>query len=177
MDLKDRLEAAKARKAAAEAALTEDDRNEIAVRAEVSKIENEALDAERTKRSVELDRRLDAAREAMPGAKLDRLTVQEFPDAFVICYKPKSHARFVDALRRSQIGGHGKTADFDTARLQYALEVVVDWNGRADYAGQDSERTNTLRAYLIENPGILSPITDLAATMAGIVAEERKSGS
>jgi hypothetical protein len=177
IDLKLKLEAAKAAAAAAETLLTDSDKLEIEQRVEIAKLEGVARTAAIAKRDLELDRRYDAASEAMPDAKLDKLTVQEFPeDAFVLKYSGKAHADFESALRRAKAGETQKhPADFAPPRRQYALRVVVDWNGRTNYDGTDSQFSVDLAKYLTENPGLVTPITEMASTLAGIVAEERKS--
>jgi hypothetical protein len=178
MDHKDRLEAARARKAAAEAALSEADALEIEQRAEVERIEEDARALETKKRDLSLTQRLELAREAMPEAKLRGVAIQEFPDTFVVRYKPAAHSAFLGSQRQAQMADQqGKRGDWVTGRRQYALATVVDWNGRSNYNGTDSQLTDDLRKYLTEHEGLVTAITNVAAELAGIVAEERKSGT
>jgi hypothetical protein len=177
MDLSQRKQEALARKAAAEKSLTDEDRSEQAQRAEIAAIEAEARTAEAAKRELDLDRRFDAAQAALPDAKLRSVSIQEFPDSFVVRYSGKAHGRFIDeTTRQARREQSGQPADYTTPKRQYALAVVVDWNGRTAYDDLGStELTADLSKYLSANPGLLIPITDAAATLAGIVSEEKKS--
>jgi hypothetical protein len=177
MDLTKQIEEAKARKAKALTALTEEDWIEKAQRDELAQIDREAKTAEETKRELDLARRLDAAHEALPDKKLKSVAPVEFPDTFVICYSGKAHSDYQNEqtrqMRREQ---NGQKANYELARRTYALAVVIDWNGRADYGELgDPDMTRQLGKYLDENPGLLTPITEAAATLAGIISEEKKS--
>jgi hypothetical protein len=177
-DLSEAIKAARERKAKAEAAITDEDRQEQAQRAELAQLEREARAAEDGKRDLDLGRRLDAAQAACPDAKLKSIAPVEFTDTFIIRYSGKAHGDYVNEttrqMRREQ---SGQKADYVTARRTYALQVIIDWNGETAYDDLgNADLTRRLGKYLTDNPGLLTPITDAAGMLAGIVSEEKKRG-
>lgn len=172
MNLKERIAAEKAALEKAKAALSEDDRAEIAMREELAQLQAQRELEERAKREVELERRLDSAREELGDEiKVKGVSVREFPDTFVIMRNGKAHAAWSDAISKAV---QNKNADRAAIHRKYAIAVVYDWNGINDFE-TNAESTTRLSQFLTANPGIVTPITDAAAELAGIFAEERKS--
>lgn len=108
----------------------------------------------------------------------ETLMVETFPDTFIVHRNSAGHREFTAALKRRGALPVKQQKDSEPIYRQYALAAVVDWNGtdlRDDLAS--AEATHKLDAYLTANPGLLTPITDLAGKLAGVFADERsKSG-
>jgi 23S rRNA G2069 N7-methylase RlmK/C1962 C5-methylase RlmI len=167
----EKLAQAKARLEAAKAALTDDDRAEISGRDEIAKIEAEAKAEEIRKRDLDLDRRLDAARaELGEKAGLEAVAIESFPDTFIVQRNSKAHAKWADDIAKASQSGKGDRAAINRA---YAVSGIYDWNGVI--GGEDSEFTHKLAKYLTENPGMVTPITNALANLAGVFASDRKS--
>src|SRR6266571_3834875 len=95
IDLTAKREAAKAALDAAKAALTDDDKSEIAVREEIASLEEERQTVEQTKRDVDLARRLDAAQESLgESAKMRSVSPKEFDDTFIVVRNGKAYSDF-----------------------------------------------------------------------------------
>ncbi len=172
MNLQDRIEQEKEALEKAKAALTDADRAEIAQREELATLQREREKQEFIKREVELERRLDEARETLGvDVKVKGVMVREFSDTFIVKRNGKAHATWSDAIAKA---AQNKSIDRATIHRNYAVAVVHDWSGLHDF-DDNAESTNKLRAYLTANPGLVIPITDAAAELAGIFAEERKS--
>lgn len=172
MDLTSRKAAAAARLEQAKSALSDGDLSEIAERAEIDKLEDEAKAEESKRRELELARRLDSAREALgPDAGLEAVAIIGFPDTFIVRRDGKAHAKWHAAMIKS----HRPDSKIEplTVSLTYAVAVVHDWNGNVR-DDNDAEFTHKLTQYLTANPGIVTPITDVAGRLAGVFAEEFK---
>lgn len=175
MDLTKKLAEAKMRLDEAKAAITEDDREEIAQRAELAQIEEERRDAERLRRDLDLERRLSKARDTLGDVKMKAVTVKEFPDTFIVVRKGKAHAAWTESMSNAAHSKlQGQKIDRGAINRKYATEVVYDWNGTTDFDA-NPESTRQLVKFLIENPGVVTPLTDAAAELSGVFAEERKS--
>lgn len=178
MDLKlqARIDAAKQKLAEVKARLTEEDQAEIAALKELADIKAECEQEELKQRNLDLDRRVLAAQEALgPDAKIEGLAVQEFSDTFIVKRNGRAHAQWTRAMTNAAATGK-KDVDREAINRKYAIQVIYDWNGHTDFDG-NTERTKALNDFLVENPGIVSPITDVAGKLAGVFAEERKSGA
>jgi len=170
--ISDKLAAAKARLEAAKASLSDADRAEIEGRDQVAQIETEARAEELRKRDLDLDRRLDAAREALgEKAGLEAVAIESFPDTFIVQRNSKAHAKWAEDIAKVSQSGKGDRA---TIHRAYAVTAIYDWNGKVG-GDDDSEFTVRLNKYLTENPGMVTPITNALANLAGVFASERKS--
>lgn len=172
MTLQERIDAEKARLESAKAAFSDDERAEMRQRQELASLQAERETEERAKRDVELERRLDAAREKLGETLVEGLSIKTFPDTFIVMRNGKAHASWMEALSRSQASG-GKPVDRTAMHRKYAVQCVYDWNGITDFDA-NPESTKKLEKFLTNNPGIVTPITDLAARLAGIFADEKK---
>jgi hypothetical protein len=174
MDLKAKIEAAKAALEAEKAKLTDEDRSEIEARKELDQLEGEREAEERKRIHLDLDRRLMAAETEHPDKSFASVSVEKFTDTFVIQRKGNAHGQWIQALTNA--AANGKNADRLAINRKYACQVIYDWNGETAF-DTDPELTNKLNQYLIANPGLLTPITNEAARLNGVNAEERKSGT
>jgi hypothetical protein len=171
-DWKSRLEAAKVARDAAKAAITDDDREEIDARAELAAIEAEKREAEKAKREVDLARRFDVARDELgESALIAPVSIDGRDDTFVIQADPKAHAKWERELTEA---GQNKKLDKTEVGRNYAVAVVIDWNGVTDFSAT-SLNGHALIEYLKKNPGMVTPLVNAAARLAGFFAEERKS--
>jgi hypothetical protein len=180
MDLKARLDEAKQKLAEVKARLTEKDQEDIAALKELADLKAEREDEERKQRNLDLDRRMIAAQEALgPDAKIEAVSVQgDWPDTFIVRRNGRAHAQWTQAMTNAATSAANGKKDVDRSSInrRYAIQVVYDWNGHTDFE-TNTERSKELNDFLIENPGLLVPITDAAAKLAGVFAEERKSGA
>lgn len=177
MDLKARLEKAKAELDAARSRISDDDRAEIELRAQVEKAEADALAEKEKLRDLALARRLDVAREKLGDVKCDSLAIQGFDDTFIVFRSGAAHKRWLAtqqaAATQEARGKHG--IDREKINVQYAVDSVFDWNGITDFSNvTGTENADKLRRFLEENPGVVGPITTLAGTLNGAYAEEKK---
>lgn len=166
------LAKAEARRAAAKSALSEDDLKEIELRAKIAEIEAEAEAEERKARNLDLDRRLEAAREALgEKAGLEAVAIEGFPDTFIVQRQAKAHAKWTEDIAKAS--QPNAKIDRATVNRTYAVAGVYDWNG--EIGGVNPEFTLKLTQYLTDNPGIVTPINNASANLAGVFAQERKS--
>lgn len=179
MDLKSKLEEAKQKLAEVKARLTAEDAADIATFNELSELKAEREAEERKQKNLDLDRRVIKAQEALgPDVKIEPVSVQDWPDTFIVMRNGKAHGAWNRAMTnaaQASVSGQ-KDVDRQSINRKYAIQVIYDWNGDTDFA-TNTERSKALNDFLIENPGIVVPITDAAAKLAGVFAEERKSGA
>lgn len=178
MDMNQRIAEAKARLEAAKAALSDDDRAELEQRKTLSELGEQVEDEERTRRHLDLDRRLDQAQAKLgPTASLEAVSIEKYADTFIVVRNGKAHGSWNQAMSSAAAAAvQGKTVDRGSINRKYAVQVIYDWNGDTDF-DVNPERTLALEKFLIANPGIVTPITDAASRLAGIYAEARKSTS
>jgi hypothetical protein len=164
-------QAAQARLDAAKSKLSPSDLEEIAERAALSKLEDEAKVEEERARDLDLQRRLEAAEELKPGTRFTTVAIEGLPDTFVVQCDGRAHVKWENELSKMAQSGKGERSAIHRG---YAQSIVHDWNGtvRDD---SDSEFTVKLVKYLTDNPGVVTPLTDAAIRLAGAVAAERKS--
>jgi hypothetical protein len=176
MDLTQKKAAAQAKLDAAKAALTDEDRDELNQRVEIAKIETETEEEERRLRNLDLERRLDSAKDALGESVVEALSVDGFPDTFIIQRNGRAHGKWEDDMSSLNHPDRNKNRKLDRASIyrNYAVECIYDWNGRL-VDGSDPKFTLQVHKYLTENPGIVSTITNVAAKLAGVFAENRKS--
>lgn len=155
----------------ARSALQPEDLLEIEKREQLAQLETEIEEELQKARDLDLDRRFDAATEALGGsASIRAVSIKGFPDSFIVQKDCAAHNRWKEALYRA---ANGK-GDKEKAGRDYAAAVVYDWNGTVNN-GDDPALTLRLLKYLTENPGITTPLVDTAAELVGVFARERKS--
>ncbi len=175
IDLKARRAAIAARLTAA--TLSPADKAEQEDRAALAKEEAEAADAERVKRDLDLARRLDAARAALPGVPVDSLAIKDSPHSFIV-QDPggKAYTAWEKGIQPVALGGNPDRA---AVSRDYAVAAVYDHNGTTDWNAETAKDTSTAGADLIAllraSPGIATNIVNVATRLAGLASEERKS--
>jgi len=172
--LRAKLQHAEAARDAAKAALTDEDRAEIEIREQLARAEDDVREQDRTRRKLDLDRRLEEAQQAYPSAKLAAVMIKGFPDTFIVKHDGKAFARFQQEAVARQTSSGKKGPSFEESRLNYALSVIIDWNGITDWSPTNSNG-HDLRTFLKANSGVATPVTDAAWELAGSAAEESKS--
>ncbi len=175
--LEARLAAAKARYEAV--APTDEEKAERALRQKIAQLEADAEDAERERLAADLDARVDAVRAADPKGRYIGIMSKTFADTFIVQRNGRAHAAWGAAQSAMLTDrAQGKRAPVDASQIDrdYVLECVYDWNGRTEF-DSDPELSSKLRAYLIENPGLITPIKNAAGELAGAFVEERASKS
>ena len=166
------LAKAEARRDAAKSALSEDDLKEIELRNKIAEIEAEAEAEERKARNLDLDRRLEAALEVLgEKAGLKAVAIEGFKDTFIVQRQAKAHAKWTEDIAKAS--QPNAKLDRATVNRAYAVAAVYDWNG--EIGGVNPEFTLKLTQYLTDNPGIVTPINNASAELAGVFAQERKS--
>ena len=171
VDWKARLAAKRAELEDAKASISDEERAEIEGRAEEEALDEQIRTAKREKRDLSLARRVEAMREHLgPDSHLDELTLEDRDDTFVVAHDGKAHASFIRKLNSPS----GKKVDAVATYIDYAMAVVVDWNGVTDFE-PTSLNGPALRRFLERNPGIASSITNIGSRLAGAHAEARKS--
>jgi len=172
MNLQAQLDAATAARKAAESRITDEHREEQALRDRIARELEAKAAADNTLRDLLLAQREDAAREALgDGAKIGTLKIDEWPDTFVLQYDGKAFARWKHLSDKSH---SDKKVDAVKNNRDYAIASTYDWNGLV--LESDPDVTRRLEMYLKANPAIVTPIINYAAKLAGYFAEERKSG-
>lgn len=172
IDWTTRIAEAEAKRDAAKKALTAEDRNEIEMRARVAAIDAERIAEEEKRRDVDLARRLDAMREELgEDALLESLAIDGRADTFIVTHDPKAHAKW-----ERDLAGAATNKKMDRVEItrNYAVAVVVDWNGITDFDAT-SLHGPALRKHLERNPAIATTLVNATVKLAGLVAEERKS--
>jgi hypothetical protein len=169
--LRQKLAAAEVARDVATAALTEDEKGEIELRRELARVEDERREAELDKRTIDLDRRVDAAREAHPDAKITSLLIDDYDDTFVLMHSDKAYQAYEKFLVKSFTD---KKVDMTIRRREFAVASVIDWNGTTDFS-LSSTAGGELMEHLKRNSGLVSSIAFAAGSLAGANAEARKS--
>lgn len=170
--LDERLAEAKARRAAAEAKLTPELLAEIEKREEMEREEAAARKAETRERDEKLAKRMDAARDKLgPKAKIASLVIDGYDDTFIVVHSAKAHEKWDRDI--TDAATNKKLDKLDVNRA-YAVASIYAWNDVADF-GPDSPNGFELIQHLKAHPGMVTPIVNKAARLAGLFAEERKS--
>jgi hypothetical protein len=155
-------------------AFSEADREEIEIRKQIAATEDAVHDQARARRKLDLDRRLEAVQETFPKAKLAPVMIKGFEDTFIVKHDGKAYARFQqEAVTRNSSGGK-KGPTFEESKLEYAMAVIVDWNGTTDWSAA-TQNGHNLRAFLKVHTGVCGPVTDAAWELAGCAADDSKS--
>jgi hypothetical protein len=175
MDLKEQLAAAEAELAKAQSILSPDDIDEIVQREKLAELRQQTAAEKERARNLDVDRRLDKARAELGDVAVEAVVIDGFPDTFIVQRDGKAHGRWERRQREARTKMAQQNVTIDTAQFDrtYALETIYDWNG--EVGGADPEFTEKLSRYLTANPGLVTPITNTAAKLAGVFAQERKS--
>lgn len=174
--LQERIEKERAAADAVAAKLTANDA-EIKLRAELDALTEKREADERALRDLDLAQREEAAQEALgPKAKIGTVTIQGYPDTFVLVHDPNAFKQFDTTLNS------GKKYDPVEVKRRFAMATIYDWNGITDWtamvrneAGGETPAGDALRAYLTTYSAMLTPLTNEAGRLAGLYKEERKS--
>ena len=177
MDVQARLLAAKAKKEAAEKAITDADRAEMAAREELAKIEAETREAEAQKRGLDLERRFDAAKETLGALPLRGLAIKDTTHTFVLrAPGAKAYNEWEKGIAASATASvTGAKVDRAAISRAFAVASVHDWNGITDF-GPSATDGDKLIKFLTAYPAIASDIVNIGVELAKMAAEERKSG-
>lgn len=175
MDLQSAIEEERRRLAGAK--MSDADAAEVALRAELASLRDARADEERKARDLDLDRREDAAREALgPKAKISQYVVKDATDdTFILVHVPAAYAAW-DRAMNSQ-----KKQDLVELRLAYVKAGIHDWNGHTDptamitIGGVSNPMGHALDMHLRANLALLTPIVNELGRLAGFYKEERKS--
>lgn len=171
--LQAKLVQSEAARVAAEGALTVEDRKEIELRRAIATAEERRAQAEIEKRDLDLERRLERAIEnSAPTAKLTSLPIDHHPDTFILRHSSSAYARWETEVGASM---HNKKMDKAKVSRDYAVAVVIDWNGHDLSDSIRAEKGGELVEFLKNNPAIVTKIVNEAATLAGAFSEARKS--
>lgn len=172
IDMAARIAAAKAAKADAEAKISDDDKAEIEAREELATIDAERVAIEKQRRELDLARRFDAAREQLgEDALIESVAIEGREDTFIVQCDAKAHSKWEKELAEAATN---KKLDKTEVSRNYAVAVVIDWNGITDF-GPTSLNGRALIEHLKKNPGMVSPLVNAGARLAGFFAEARKS--
>lgn len=155
----------------AQALMSDADRDEAKIREEGEAKREAAKAAKAAKRTLDLKRRLEDAEAKNPGLALRPLEIEEFTDTFIIQRDGAAHGAFEKAV---QSAGTDKNFDMLSTKCEYAIQVVHDWNGLADWDAANGNGLK-LRAFLTANPAVVTTIVAAALSLNGAVARERKS--
>lgn len=164
--------------------LSEDDREEARLRREIAEFEEKRRAAEQEARGLDLDRRVEAAREAMPG-KIVRglmsdgyLSDRDDGSTFVLVYSGSKAFEEWDRISGAALAGikDPKTKsvpDKGEVDRAYAMTLVYDWNGERVTKGTDVYAR--LEQHLREFAGTTSSMCMQGRAMSGAAKEARKS--
>ncbi len=176
--LDERITAAEKKKMAAEAAYTEADKAEATQRERLAKLESDAADVALLKRDLDIERRMDAARDDLgDDAHLKEVIVDGLPHTFIV---KNAGAKAYNQWEKdiSAAGQKGRGIDRAQVNRTYALASIYDWNGVSDLKAKTADGEpywNGLVELLKEYPGIATSITHAATKLNGLASEERKS--
>jgi hypothetical protein len=178
--LAEQLAEAKARRVAAEATVTEADRADMAVIEEMAREREAEERALEIKRSVDVGRRLLAARERL-GADVpcEALTIKGSEHTFIVkspgATAYRAHMEGLSRAMSAEMGigkARGTTGDINRA---YAVAAVEDWNGIIDFSNESTSGDDLIK-FLTEHPAIVPEIVMVADALSKVVKEKRKSG-
>lgn len=164
-----RIEAARAELAAQTNKLSADDLVEIAEREELATIEAAKAEALATARELDLDRRLDVARETH-GDKVRPVSIKGGVDSYVVRANGLAYKAWDKTLNDST----NKKIDPQEERRKLVAASVVDWNGETDF-GPTGLAGAKLLMHLSANQGQVAPLIQEICELNGVIKEERKS--
>jgi len=166
-----RIEAAKADLAAQTNKLSADDLIEIAEREELAKIEADKAEALATARDLDLDRRLDVAKEKH-GDRVAAVPIKGSEDSYIV----RANGAAYKAWDKTLNDAGNKKIEPQEERRKLVAASVVDWNGETDF-GPTGLAGARLLMHLSANQGQVAPLIQDICVLNGVVKEERKSKS
>ncbi len=178
--LQEKLEDARRDRREAEAKLTDSHHAEIALRDELAAEEKAAREAREKFQALELEQRLDAAKEVIGGVGVRALQIVGTNHNFIL--KNPGGAAYniwmggLSAKATADING-GKGPDRAATHRAFAAHAVHDWNGATGFDSTSSGAGRELNAFLTDNPAIVSEIVTVAAELAKEAAAARKAKS
>lgn len=162
--------------------LTDADKEEAKLRAEIAAFEATAKAADAEARGLDLARREDAAREVL-GPKVPVSTLEGEADGhahtFVLRYAgSRAFATWENGIGLSHLGSKDpqtrKKVDRADVNKTFALASVYDWNGTLVTPG--SNALAELSSLLDGFSGIASALALAGRALSGAAMEDRKSG-
>lgn len=175
--LAEQLAAAKANRAALEAAFTPADVEEETLRAQLASERKAADEAATRKRDLDIQRRLERAVGDGDADEFKAVVIRGWPDTFILRRNGNAHAKWERALQSAASTDRNKKVDKTASDRTYAVASVIDWNGETDFDAtvKANGLTERLTAFLTANPGIVTPLNNNAGELNGVFTEERKS--
>lgn len=168
--IKAKAEKAKRDLAALQDAQSDSDREEIESRREAQEAAEQLKDAKNEQRQLDLDRRLDEAREAHPKHKLAGLLIDGYPDSFIV---RSHHPAFEEWQEKITKASTSKKVSRQLASRAFAMKAVIDWNGQD--LSHPSANGNDLVQYFKTNVGIVTSVVTAAVSLTGAYTEAQKS--
>ncbi len=174
-----KAEIEKERALLAASVITPEERENIDALAERDKLRNERLANEAARRDVEIENRLDAAREVLgEDVRIGTVIVEGTEHSFIVKDPgAKAYLQWEKDVQRSRIKGSG--IDLAQVTRTIALVAVHDWNGVTDWKAMNAADTNTNGNALVEllktSPGIATLLSGEATDLAGLSRGDKKS--
>lgn len=149
---------------------SEEEREEVELRARIAAVEAETAKAEKARRMLEMSRRIAACKEAHPGVDVRGLAIERTKDIFIIRWDD-------DVYRGWTKQPETNDDEKEKARVDLAVGCIVDWNGITDFgASGDNENGHKLREYLRSFVDVRNRVTAMIlGEMSAANAEARKS--
>ncbi len=164
--------AADAKKAEAEAVLTADLRVEIDRRAKLAAKEQEAAKIAKEIRDNEIARWIDYhVAELGDGAHVAPISFEDRDEFFVVRPDNKAHAKWEHGI--ASIQGGNKKLQREEVNIEYAVALVINWNGITDFAAGNLNGAQLIEFFKRNYP-MTTPIINEGAKLAGYLAEDRK---
>jgi hypothetical protein len=160
--------------------ITPAEREDIDALAERDKLRNERLANESARRDVEIERRLDAAREVLgEDIRIGTVIVEGTEHSFIVKDPgAKAYLQWEKDVQRSRIKGTG--VDLAQVTRTIALVAVHDWNGITDWKAENADgetHGHALIELLKKSPGIATLLSGEATDLAGLARGDKKSKS
>lgn len=172
-------EIAKERALLAASVITDTERESIDALAERDKIRSERLANDAARRDIDIENRLDAAREALgEDVRIGTVIVEGTEHTFIVKDPgAKAYLQWEKDVQRSRIKGSG--VDLAQATRTIALVAVYDYNGITDWKEMNADGSNTngndLVDLLKKSPGIATLLSGEATDLAGLSRGDKKS--
>lgn len=165
------------RKLLAASVITPEERADIDALAERDKLRNERLANEAARLDVEIENRLDAARDALGDTRIGVVIVEGTEHSFIVKDPgSKAYIQWEKDVHKSRIKGSG--VDLSQVTRTIALVAVHDWNGITDWKSVDEngEPYGTKLVELLKaSPGIATLLSGEATDLAGLSRGDKKS--
>lgn len=162
----------------AKSTITPEEKADIEALAERDKLRNERLANEAARRDIDIEYRLDAAKEELGDVRLGTVIVDGTEHSFIVRDPgAKAYLQWEKDVQRSRIKGSG--VDLAQVTRTIALVSVHDWNGITDWKAMNAEKTNTNGNDLVDllktTPGIATLLSGEATDLAGLSRGDKKS--